>query len=110
MSNKEINGVFIESFFKHLGYLLASGSLMVAGVLVAKFSDKIITSLPLLGIISGVILALSGLGMAVWVVGYGIQEIWKKTGSPLKTLILGILYLTLAVQVVMASFFAATSI
>lgn len=107
--SKEINGNQLEIIFKHIEYLLVCGSLMAGGAAVAKYASKISTSFPQASMVSGVIMALAGLGLTGFVATYGMQELSKYYNSKFKALIYGLFYLYMSCQLAMALFFAATN-
>ena len=104
----ELDGKTLDLVFKQIGYMFACGSTMAAGALVFKYSEKMITSVPLLSQISGIAIIFLGLGFSVWVGMYGFQELTKHYSNRIRAYIYGPVYLLLSVQIAMAGFFAIT--
>jgi len=107
--SKEIDGKKVETVFRHIGYILICGSLMGGGAAIAKYSEKISSSLPAASLVSGLIIAFIGLGLTAYAGVYGMQEISKYYNSKIKGVVYGLFYLYMSSQLAMALFFAATS-
>ena len=110
MSNeKEIDGSHLDNVFKQIGYLFASGSVMVGGALITKHADQISPEFSQVSFLTGIILAFIGLGLSAWTGMYGVQEITKYYRSRVKGFCYGGLYLFFAVQIALGAFHAATT-
>jgi hypothetical protein len=110
-NNKEINGESLDFIFKQVGYIFASGSLMISGPIIAKYAPKMFPSFTFLNVfsaISGLFLVFLGLYLVITVGIYGAQEINKRYKSTIKGKLYGVLYAFMAFQIVMAGYMAAT--
>lgn len=98
----------LHLIFEHLNRLLICAAMMVGGAAVAKFKMYVTPSYPWVSIVVGIIIALIGLFLAAWVTSNGWIKIGRTFGKG-KGFLYGALYVFLALCMVMAMFFAATS-